>query len=154
MRSDSEALADLTSAFASASRPAQFCNPQHCDECAEHEALLQSHDRETLRLADVATPAWDPFAVSCPEGLAYYLPTLARFTLETSRQGVAWYGEQLLFHLTSGGDYNAFVSVCSHSQAAALAHFLEHLLETRPDLLEPWADEVFRLIERLRQIPA
>jgi hypothetical protein len=150
VRSDSDVLADLTAVFANAQKPAQFWDPQHCDECAEHEALLQSRDRDTLGLEDVANPAWDPFAGVTPEGLAYYLPTLARFTFETADSAGDWYGEQLLFHLTSGGPYNAFIGACSHTQAAALACFLEYLLETRPALLEPWADEVFRLIERLR----
>jgi hypothetical protein len=151
VRSDSDVLADLTAAFEHTLKPAQFWNPQHCDECAEYEALLQARDRNTLRLEDIANPAWDPFAGASPEGLAYYLPTLARFTLETADGASDWYGEQLLFHLTSGGSYNAFIGMCSHTQAAALARFLEHLIETSPALLEPWADEVFRLIERLRQ---
>ena len=119
-------------AFGPCPKPEVFCDPNHCEECAEHNALLTSKDRESLQLGDVGNPGWDPFCFSSPEGMSYYFPTLARFAVSPPTYGYGWYAEQLLFHLYSGHIYNAFYSFCDPVQRRAVAGLLAHLIESYP----------------------
>jgi hypothetical protein len=57
---DTEALGILDAAFGPCPRPEHFTNDKHCEECAEHDELLRNRDRDTLTVADVGNPSWDP----------------------------------------------------------------------------------------------
>lgn len=60
-------------------RPAWFCDARHCCECAEHEATLQAHTRETLDFATVGSAAWEPICfIKNPDGFKHLMPKLAR----------------------------------------------------------------------------
>jgi len=149
MSTDADVLAEIDAAFGSASRPEHFTNYEHCCECAEHDELLRSRTRETLQIADVGNPGWDPICFTSPEGFAYYLPALARLALAPPSPDYGWYADQLLFHLYSGFKDNAYYRHCSAKERAAVAHLLEHLIETRAALIDEYvaSDEFLRCHE-------
>jgi hypothetical protein len=60
---------------------------------------LRNRDRDTLAVADVGNPGWDPICFITGEGFNYYFPTLARLALADPADEHGWYFEQLLFHL-------------------------------------------------------
>jgi hypothetical protein len=136
MTADSDILAEIDAAFGSVGRPEHFTEYTHCCECAEHDELLRSRNRETLSIEDVGNPGWDPLCFSSPDGMAFYFPTLARFALAEPQPGYGWYADQLLFHLYAGFTYNRFFGYCSPTQRQAITHFLAHLIETRPGLID------------------
>lgn len=128
--SDAEIIAAIDAAFGPIAKPAHFTDYTHCDECREHDETLGSHDRNTLPLNCMNNPGWDPLCFTSAQGIAYYMPTLARFAFAP---GPSFYGDQLLFHLYSGGQYNSFLQFCDRAQRKAVAAFIEHLILTRPD---------------------
>lgn len=147
MVADAEILAVIDSAFGDAPRPEHFTNYTHCEECAEHDELLRNRDRNTLQRSDVNNPGWDPICFCSPEGLAYYMPALARFALQEPLHELDWYGAQLLFHLYQGANYNEFFNFCSPSQRKSVAALLAHFVETRATLAEFEADDLLRAHE-------
>lgn len=147
MSAGSSILALIDTEFGSVARPEHFTNYTHCCECAEHDELLRSRDRDTLRVEDVNNPGWDPLCFCSPEGFAYFFPSLARFALADGQSG--WYGDQLLFHLYSGFDENQFYRYCTPSQRHAVSALLAHLIETRAEVIDASAasDEFLRCHE-------
>jgi hypothetical protein len=130
---DLEVLAAIDEAFKPVLKPVHFTNFRHCEECAEHDALLRLRTRETLAIGDVGNIGWEPLAFSTPEGIAYYMPSLARLSLSEPTYRYGWYGDVLIFHLTYDGVDNALLNYCNEPQRRATALFLQHLLETRLD---------------------
>lgn len=129
-------LSRIDAAFGTAPRPEHFTNYQHCEECAEHDRLLRTRDRQTLSLADVGNPGWDPLCFITPEGLAYYFPTLARLALAEPDALYGWYADQFLFHLYWGYRDNAFLQFCTPEQRATVAALLAWLIEQRAALID------------------
>lgn len=149
MVGDAHVLEVIDTAFRSAVKPKHFTNYQHCEECAEHDETLRQRDRDTLRLEDIGSPGWDPLCFTSPEGKAYYFPALARFALTAPTYQYGWYGDQLLFHLTSGGRHNDFLAYCSPAQRYAVSLLLEHVVLTRasaPEVLSS-QDELLQAYE-------
>lgn len=147
MPTDAQILVAIDAAFGACPRPEHFTDYRHCCECAEHDELLCSRDRSTLRHADVGNAAWDPICFCSPQGIAYYLPALVRFALDEPGEQLDWYGWQLVFHLYQGAASNAFLNHCDSGQRQAVAALLQHLVETRAELLEMEADDVLRAHE-------
>ncbi len=149
MDTDADVLARVDAAFGSVVRPEHFTNYQHCEECAEHDQTLRERDRATLGLDELGNPGWDPLCFCSAHGKAYYFPTLARLSLQPPRNEYDWYGEQLLFHLYSGGAENEFLQYCSPPQCAAVASLLGHWVATRSQLFmgDSTADELLRTHE-------
>ncbi|WP_333858557.1 hypothetical protein [Denitromonas sp.] len=144
---DAATLSEIDLAFGHIEKPEHFTDVTHCEECAEHDELLRTRNRETLSASDVENPGWDPFCFSSANGLAYYFPTLARLALsKTDANPCGWYADQLLFHLYSGFTENAFFQFCSVVQRQAVAHFIAHMIETRPAHIDRngSTDEFFR----------
>ncbi|MTW23069.1 hypothetical protein [Allochromatium palmeri] len=108
-------LLRIDAAFGTVPRPEHFTNYLHCEECAEHDGLLRARDRQTLSLADVGNPGWDPLCFITPEGLAYYFPTLARLALAEPDTLYGWYADQFLFHLYWGYRDNVFCHIFYHA---------------------------------------
>jgi hypothetical protein len=149
MKSDSDVLHEVRTAFAERVRPEHFTNFAHCEECAEHDELLRSRDVDSLSLPDVGNPGWDPICFITPPGFAYYLPALARLVLDSEESdAVSWYGSQLLFHLCSDGADNARVKECSIAERNAVAVLLRHIAETRAELIDRSlsADQLFEAL--------
>ena len=130
MSTDAEVLAQIDAAFGSVPKPEHFTDHTHCEECAEHDETLRSHDRESLEVRHVGNPGWDPLAFSSPQGIAYYIPTLARFALSPPTYDFGWYGDQLLFHLFYNGAENELLKFCSSEQRRAVAGLLAHFIQT------------------------
>ena len=149
MSTDAQILIRVVQAFDAVERP-QHCvaNHQHCEECAEYDALLQAHDRLTLTSDHVANPAADPFGFCTPHAKAYYLPNLTRFALEGPDDNSP-YAMQLLGHLEGDGADNALIRYCSLAQRQAISAFLAHLIETRTSTLDSYsiADQALRTYE-------
>src|SRR5262245_4858278 len=106
MLDDASVHGGVRAAFARCERPEHFTDYTHCEECAEHHDLLRSRDNDTLRIADVGNPGWDPLCYVDPAGLGYFFPGLARLALEDPDPEYGWYPQQLLFHLTYEGAEN------------------------------------------------
>lgn len=128
---DSSVLAEIDAAFESTNRPQQFTVQDGDPECMDHDALLSSRTPETLSLKDVGNVCWDPLCECLPTGIAYFFPALARFALAEPTDSFAWYGGQLIFHLSYEGIDNRFLRYCSHSQRAAVASLLAHIIDSR-----------------------
>ncbi len=141
---DRAIVASIEAAFAPEPRPAAFTNHPGCSECADHDAVLQSRDLETLSIAEIGNAAWDPICMVTADGWRYYLPALCRIALEADPSD---YLEQLLFHLIGDGPGNRRVVVCSVEQQAAVTGFLWHLVATREAEMTD-----FRLEDLLRAI--
>ncbi|WP_152386271.1 hypothetical protein [Azotobacter salinestris] len=95
----------------------------------------------SLELRHVGNPGWDPLCFSSAQGLAYYLPTLVRFALAPPSPEHGWYGDQLLFHLSSDGAWNRLYCHCSPKQRGAVAALLAHLVETRAEEIDGHPEE-------------
>ena len=109
-------------------KPAHFANYRHCCECAEHDQTLLAFDVDSIGLAQLGNPGWDPLCFSSAEGLMYYLPALIRLTLDTMDSPRETYLDQMLFHLVQDGPGNRLVSACSKEQRQFVADFLEYLV--------------------------
>ena len=142
LESDSSAaLARVEQAFEDVPQPEHFTNYAHCDECADHDAVLRSKTRDTITRDDLGTMGWDPITFSTVEGKAYYLPALARYALLpnlwTDRD---WYLPQLLWHLGYEGAGNALLQWCSPEQRAAIHRLLRQVEAARGDLLDQYGE--------------
>jgi hypothetical protein len=115
-------------------RPGQMGrNPQHCDECAEHEEVMQAVTPETVSLAQVGSPAWDPVCFLSDEAYRYFMPGFVRLALG---RGDDYYLDQFLFHLESGR-----VECLNEEQCRAIAALLDHLYETRAGEIDDHMDD-------------
>lgn len=132
MKTDAEILAAIDAAFRDALKPEHFTHHTHCEECAEHDQLLRRRDRDTLQMEDVGNIGWQPISFCSPEGMAYYMPALARLALSKPTYDYGWYGDTLAIHLSSNGSGNAFLRYCNHLQRKAVADLLRHLKTALP----------------------
>ena len=117
-------------------KPAHFGDYRHCCECAEHDQTLLAFDADSIGLAQLGNPGWDPLCFSSAEGLMYYMPALIRLTLDTMDNPRETYVDQLLFHLIQDGMDNRLVSACSKEQRDFVADFLEYLVEKHCSQIE------------------
>ena len=135
---DDEVLATLLDAF-TMPRPEHFTNHPFCSECAEHDETLQKHTHETLGYAEVGSAAWNPIVMCQPDAFAYWMPALARICLGPEDEYWGWYGDTL-FHsdLRRDGPRNERWAYATPAQRAAVAGFIEHVIETRAGLIEKY----------------
>jgi hypothetical protein len=104
---------------------------------------------DSIGLAELGNPGWDPLCFSSAEGLVYYMPALIRLTLDTMGTP-EMYLDQMLFHLTYDGMDNRLVRACSREQREFMAKFLEHLVENYCTEIEAGAftsDDILRTHE-------
>lgn len=105
---------------------------------------------DSIGLAQLGNPGWDPLCFSSAEGLLYYMPALIRLTLDTMDNPRATYLDQMLFHLVQDGPGNRLVSACSKEQRKFVADFLEYLVEKHCSQIDVGVftpDEVLRAHE-------
>ena len=138
MPNDAAVLGEVRAAFAQCEPPQHFTDYTHCEECAEHDELLQSRENETLRIADVGNPGWDPLCYVDASGFAYFFPGLARLALADPDPQYGWYTQQLLFQLTYQGVENRHLLGFDADQRRAVAALLRHIVETRSRLSDDW----------------
>ena len=130
-------------------KPSHFADYRHCCECAEHDQTLLDFDVDTIGLAQLGNPGWDPLCFASPEGLMYYMPALIRLTLDTMNTQEV-YLDQLLFHLAYDGMDNRLVRACSREQREFVTKFLEYLVENYSSVIEAGAftsDDILRTHE-------
>ena len=141
-----QVIESVRRAFSGIERPEHFGDYLHCNECAEHDELLCKRDLRTLELNDVNNPGWDPICYCSPQGKAYYMPALVAFALTDDSAFPYW--QQLLFHLEGDGPNSALIAYCSADQRAAIANFLEHLIEVRSADIESFrsTDEALKAL--------
>lgn len=134
MSTDESVLADINAAFAATARPQRFVFLVADFEDEDHEAMLQSHHRQTLTREDVP-PGWDPMHSCTAEGIAYFFPCLASFALQSPSDPLDWYGQQLIFHLGHRAESNRFLNFCNPAQRRAVLNLLEHIATSRQSLI-------------------
>ncbi len=147
MSTDESILADINAAFVATARPQRF-TPLVADfEDEDHEALLQSRDRQTLTREDVP-PGWDPMHSCTAEAIAYYFPCLASFALLSPRDPWDWYGQQLIFHLGHKAESNRFLNFCTPAQRRTVLSLLQHIATSRQSLIaeNSVGDDLFECI--------
>lgn len=124
-----EVLAAIDAAFREEPRPAHFVRePNHCEECADHEAVLQATSREVISLAEVGNPGWDPLCYVTDDAFRHLLPGLARLALGS---GDDYYLDQFLFHLETGR-----INALNPAQAQAVAALLDYIRTSMADEIE------------------
>jgi hypothetical protein len=111
----------VRAAFADFERPEHFTDYKHCEECAEHDALLRSRGPGTPRAVDVGNPGRDPLCYVSPAGFGYLLPGLARQALSEPGPQEERYTPQLLFHLPYGGEAVRHLRAYGPDQRRAVA---------------------------------
>lgn len=117
-------------------KPTHFGDPKHCCECAEHDQTLLAFDVDSIGLAQLGNPGWDPLCFSSAEGLRYYMPALIRLTLDTMNRPGEVYIDQMLAHVMQDGMDNRLVSACSKEQREFIAAFLQYLIEEYSSQIE------------------
>lgn len=140
MATHAEVLAAVDAAFGNAQKPEQFMEYAGDPESTEHNELLQTRDRETLRIEDVGNICWQPISACSPEGMAYYMPALARLALAEPSNAFGRYGDTLLIHLSTSALDKGFHQFCSQEQRLAIAMLLKHLSTAFPEYEMPLAE--------------
>lgn len=118
-------------------RPAQFTDVDHCGECREHNEELSARPRNKLLRSDLGSMGWDPISFAIPQGIAYLMPTLARYTMGPDLwKHHDWYAAQMGFHLAHGGAENRLLRFFNDEQRAAVLAMINWMIEERADDLE------------------
>jgi hypothetical protein len=138
MSTDAELLADVTRVFGAVPRPDKFTDHPYCSECEGHDETLQAHTLETLSIEEVGSAAWNPIVMCTPDAFRYLMPALARICLgPTDHPMWGWYGEILIeSDLRRNGPRNERWLACTPEERACIARFLEHVIETRTDIIQ------------------
>jgi hypothetical protein len=135
-------LNDIDLAFGNCERPVYFTDVNHCCECREHHEELSEHPTMELRRSNLGSAAWDPICFTSAQGKAHLFPILARYSMAPSFwPEYDWYGTQLVFHLTSGGQYNEFWQSCDAEQRLAVVRMIEWIIEHRKDEIDLYLDD-------------
>jgi len=145
--SDSMNWIETAKALFRAEKPEHFTNYRHCDECQEHDETLRGTAIDTIGLAELGSPSWDPLCFCSAEGKKYFMPALVRLSLETVDD--AFYFSQFLFHLEADGVDHALVKSCTGEQRAFIAAFLRHMMENHAGTIDRQrcSDDVLRTYE-------
>jgi hypothetical protein len=123
--------AEVKRAFQAVSRPVEFTNAAHCDECAEHNQTLQAHTPETISLAELGNAGWDPICFVWPTAFLYYFPAMARLVLDEPED----YLDQFLFHLTYEGEQSRFFHHFTPDQRQATLSVLRYIEDELTELV-------------------
>lgn len=142
---DAKLAAMLDQAFGDVDRPAVFCDPLHCDECADHNATLMARTTINIRREDLGVQGWEPISFTDPQGKAYLFPALARYAL----MPVNDYTSQLASHLGRGASARDFYAWCNQDQRAAVYALLQRLYDSQDASFEysSDADHMFAAID-------
>ena len=130
-----------------AQKPEHFTDYEHCEECAEHDETLLSSEIDTIGLAELGNPGWEPLCFTSAEGKKYFLPALVRLSLDTVEN--EFYFGQFLFHLEGNGPNNDFYLSCNTKQREFVASFISHMIENYSEQIEMnyYTDEALKSFE-------
>lgn len=112
-------LEDFLGEYGVPSRPVQFTNPHHCEECAEANDLLMAQDPKLLDAKDFehSSSSWF-FDMMGDEGLRYFLPGFIRLALDDPEENL----NLLLFYLGP-----KFISTLTDAEREAIFRVLDFL---------------------------
>jgi len=139
-------LAVVDQAFGHLHRPETMVrDPNHCEECAEHEAVMQAATPQTITLNEIGNPGWDPVCYLSDEAFCYFMPGFSRLALDTS----GFYLSQFFFHLDY--DQSFRIKAFDSEQCRATLQLIHYIGETMPDKVTDHMvkDELDRVKERL-----
>ncbi len=138
---------DIARVFSCHGAPEHYTNREHCTECAEHDDTLRSYTPQSITLAQLGNPAWDPICFVLAPAFKYYFPALVRLALDS--QGSDCYLEQFLFHLTYQGQGSRFFNHFSKTEREATLRVLRYIELNMGELIEQWhlAQELKRAID-------
>lgn len=109
-----------------------------CDECMEHEVVMQQFDPADLPLAQLNNPGWDPICFASDEAFTYLMPGLVKLVLDDTED----YVQQFVFHVEQPDRLAAF----SPEQAQTLIHVFDFLVLNKAQEL----DDTFVVNDLLR----
>ena len=115
-------------------KPEHFTDHKHCDECAEHDAMLLNSEPDGIGLEELGNPGWDPVCFCTAEGMKYFMPAFVRLSLESVSS--EFYFAQFLFHLEYDGRNNKLIKSCNKEQRQFIVAFLEHMIENHAPEIE------------------
>ncbi len=131
----SELIEEACSIFPASIRPHDFIDPNHCEECREHNDCLKAHTREDISYLELGNSGWDPICFVDEKGFEYYFPALVRLAINGKDN--EYYIDQFLFHLTQNSSRLPF----SPEQALFIVKVLEYLLENKAEEIESNMDD-------------
>ena len=151
MKVDSDKLiAEAKILFCGDARPSAFIrDTDHCCECAEHEATLQSHDQDSIGLEQLGNAAWDPICFISPAGYKYYFPALIRLAINDKDK--TGYLDQFLLNLSFDGLENERFKSFSEEQRQFVQNLLLEMIdgfaisEEERNWLEPLVDKALQV---------
>lgn len=129
------------------SRPNMFIRGTcSCDECMEHEAVMQTFNPVDLPLDQLNNPGWDPICFASNDAFTYLMPGLVKLVLDHTFE----YVQQFIFHVEQPDRLSGFIQ----KEAQALNNVLDYLLLNKEKELEGnfAVDDLFRTKEQLEQI--
>ena len=144
-----EVIAEVQDAFGGLTRPAMFTRGTcECEECLEHEQVMQSFSLNDMPLDKLDNPGWDPICFASDHAFAYLMPGLVRLVLRHTDE----YIQQFLFHLEN----SERIAVFTRKQAEALLHVLDFLVLEEAQILDNnlTVDELNRTREKLEPVAA
>ena len=141
-----EILSEVREHFGDIPRPRMFIRGTcRCEECLEHERVMQSFSPDSLPLGELDNPGWDPICFASDEAYAYLMPGLVRLALEHTDD----YIQQFLFHI----DDDEHVAALSLAQSLTLVQVLDYLVAHETSALDNnlAADDLNRARKRLER---
>ena len=121
-------LAAIDRAFGHIPRPEiMLRDPTHCDECIEHETVMQTVTPQTVSLKEIGNPGWDPVCYIADDTYGYFMPAFVRLALDADQQYA--YLDQLFFHLGHTDRIAAFNAEQRQAVAQLMDYLSENLLE-------------------------
>ncbi|MEO8609218.1 MAG: hypothetical protein ABI690_15110 [Chloroflexota bacterium] len=123
-------LAAIDQAFGHIPRPEiMLREPTHCEECVDHETVMQAVTPQTVSLHEIGNPGWDPVCYVADETFGYFMPAFARLALDADNHYA--YLHQLFFHLGHTDRIAAF----NTNQRQAVAQLMDYLSENLLDVM-------------------
>jgi hypothetical protein len=120
-------------------KPEHFTNFTHCEECLEHDQVLLGSSVDSIDFEELGYPGWDPICHVDTEGFIYYFPAFVRLCISSNND--LSYISQFLFHINYDGKNNKYTLAFSKEQREFTLKFLEHLMETKLDVISLYGDE-------------
>ncbi len=140
-------MSEVQEAFAGVPRPTMFIRGTcQCQECLEHEQVMQSFTLSDMPLDKLDNPGWDPICFASDKAFAYLIPGLVRLVLYHTDA----YIQQFLFHLEN----SERIALFTRPQATALLHVLDFLVLNEAKALDKnlAVDELNRTREKLEPV--
>jgi hypothetical protein len=151
---NNEIFTDIDNAFGKAQKPehsnlyyARYDDPN--DEFKQHDELLNSKNRDSLIREDLGSIGWNPVDSMTADGWRYWLPSLARISVEpenTGREPFLWD----LLQFFQNPQKKEFINF-SQEERIAILLFLKKLTPIILEKFEPDIEVEFNLNPVIKQ---